>query len=76
MNWNYGKDYERLTQKYKDLVDQVVNRCDVTGQREELNLPAEKAEIYAYPQPHGGIAWGINGAPYGFCLARDIATKY
>ena len=30
------------------------------------------AEVYAYPKPHGGIAWGVNAAESGLNLLRGI----
>lgn len=71
---NYGKDFTRLTPKFQAFVVQVVARCQSSGVRESLE-PDPRTEVYAYPNPGGGIAWGVNGEPYGFCLARDIATK-
>lgn len=35
--------------------------------------PFRSGDVYAYPHPDGGIAWGLNGGRDGFCIARGIA---
>lgn len=41
--------------------------------KQRVSLPHDvNGDVYAYPQGHGDIAWGVNGGPNGFCIARGI----
>ena len=35
-------------------------------------MPFRNGDVYAYPYGYGGIAWGVNGGQYGFCIIQGI----
>lgn len=63
-------EFETLIHEDKLLVLEAIDKARQTDG--PWRIPTAAGEVYAYPHPGGGIAWGINGAPYGFCIARGI----
>jgi hypothetical protein len=57
----------------KEAVERVIRQARAMGRRVAENV-GDDGEAYAYPAPHGGISWGFNGEPHGFCIARGIDT--
>lgn len=49
--------------------DRAVAQCRETGKR--ASIPTEKGDAYAYPH-RDGIAWGINGGPFGILIDRGL----
>ena len=63
---------EQPTQEEWLRVEEAVNACRQKKSRQ--NMHTTTGDVYAYPHPGGGIAWGINGGTQGFCIARGKAA--
>ena len=60
----------RLDDELKAEVPTLVEK--VRWNRRAEGKPFRDGDVYAYPHPGGGIAWGVNGAPQGFNIARGV----
>jgi len=77
-----GPEYGGLSEIAQEAVDIVIERVEqgapvaklAFAVAEKPNWPHD-SEAYAYPHPGGGIAWGLNGPPHGFCIARGIVGR-
>lgn len=65
-------EYDSLEPDQKAAVDEMVRVCRETGQRAERIFPDLVAEVYAYPMPLGGIAFGMNSLNDGRNFKRGI----
>lgn len=72
-SYSMGDEFETLDAETKDTVRSLVEKVGRTGYAE--SQPFRVGDIYAYPRNGGAIAWGVNGAPNGHCIARAIARK-
>jgi hypothetical protein len=68
-----GAEFETLDAETQTAVINLVEKVRRTGYAE--SQPYRAGEIYAYPHGGGAIAWGVNGAPQNFCIARGISKK-
>ncbi len=66
-----GAEFETLDADTKAAIRSLVDKVRRTGYAE--GEPFRAGDIYAYPHRAGGVAWGVNGAPHGFCIARGIS---
>ena len=68
-----NEEYRLLTPDQKPLVDGVI------AEARRLNRQVRRAsgglDAYAHPHPGGGIAWGLDGPPRGFNIARGVMAK-
>ena len=69
--YSMGAEFDALDDETKEAVRRLVNKVRRTGCPE--SEPFRVGDVYAYPHPRGAIAWGVNGAPHNFCIARDIS---
>jgi hypothetical protein len=66
-----GLEFVTLDEETKTAVRNLIEKVRASGRAEAE--PFRSGDIYAYPHPGGGIAWGVNGAPYGFNIARGVS---
>jgi hypothetical protein len=59
-----------LTARQIEAVRRVAALARESGQR-QAEILLDGSEAYAYPYAHG-IAWGLNDAATGACMARGI----
>ena len=64
-----NEEWQRLDKETKGAVSAVIEEAQRTGLRS--GEPWRDGEIYAYPHPAGGIAWGVDGAAHN--LHRGVA---
>jgi hypothetical protein len=69
-DYNMGLEFEELDDETKAEVRQLVEK--VRWNKRAEGKPFRAGDVYAYPHPGGGIAWGVNGAPSGFNIARGV----
>ena len=69
-DFNMGLEFAQLDDETREAVRRLVKKVRSTGQA--AGEPFREGDIYAYPHPGGGVAWGVNGAPHGFNIARGI----
>jgi hypothetical protein len=69
-DYNMGLEFDALDDELKAEVRRLVEKVRRTGYAE--GQPFRDGDIYAYQHPGGGIAWGVNGAPSGFNIARGV----
>ena len=65
-------EWAKLDEAAKAVARDVVAEALETGQSARVDHGG--AEVYAYPHPGGGIAWGLNGATTGNNEARGILS--
>jgi len=65
-------EWAKLDEVAKVVARDVVAEALETGQSARIDHGG--AEVYAYPHPGGGIAWGLNGATTGNNEARGILS--
>ena len=65
-----SKEYAQLPLETQHAVDEVIDEAKRT--RSRVSHPHKTGDVYAYPHPGGGIAWGVNGGEHGFNTNRDI----
>lgn len=70
-DYSMGLEFDALDEECKTHVRRLVEKVGRTGLAEAE--PFRGGDIYAYPHPGGGIAWGVNGAPSGFNIARGVS---
>lgn len=63
---------KELTPEQEAGKQRVIAACRASGASEKEY--GEDWDAYAYPQ-RDGIAWGVNGPPFNFCVARGIVPK-
>jgi hypothetical protein len=69
-DYNMGLEFDALDDELKAEIRHLVEKVRRTGYAE--GQPFGDGDIYAYHHPGGGIAWGVNGAPHGFNIARGV----
>ena len=69
-DYNMGLEFDALDDETRAKVRQLIEKVRRTGLGEAE--ASRDGDIYAYPHPKGGIAWGVNGAPQGFNIARGV----
>ena len=57
-----NEEWQRLDKETRGAVSAVIEEARRTGMRS--GEPWRDGEIYAYPHPGGGIAWGVDGAAH------------
>ena len=65
-----SNEYTRLPLETQRAVDKVIDEAKKT--RSRVSHPHKTGDVYAYPHPGEGIAWGVNGGEHGFNTNRDI----
>ena len=70
-DYNMGLEFDALDDETKTEIRQLVEKVRWNGRAEAK--PFRGGDVYAYPHPGGGIAWGVNGAPSGFNIARGLS---
>jgi hypothetical protein len=70
MNDEFGK----LDVTTKAAVERAIAECKTSGERVRRPHGVD-GEVYAYPHGSGGIAWGYNGPPQGFNIARGVRRR-
>ena len=68
--YSMGAEFDELDAETQAVVRRAVEKARTEGTCREI---FRTGDVYAYRHPGGGIAWGVNGGPLGFCIARDIA---
>lgn len=63
----------KLTAEQEAGKQQVIAACKRSGSME--NVEGDGWDAYAYPQAGNQIAWGVNGPPDGFNIARGTVPK-
>lgn len=65
-----NEEWQKLDAETQIAVRAVIDRA----RKEQAHIaePFRDGEIYAYPHGSGGIAWGVNGRPDGFNIARGV----
>jgi hypothetical protein len=65
--------YATLPADQKRMVDAIVAQSRQTGiqTRTDYNGP----DFYAHPHGSGGTAWGVDGGPNGWNVARGVMPK-
>ena len=69
-DYNMGLEFEGLDDETRAKVRQLVEKVRRTGLGEAE--ASRDGDIYAYPHPGGGVAWGYNGTPRSVITARGI----
>ena len=69
-DYSMGLEFDALDDDLKAEVRTLVEK--VRWNRRAEGKPFRDGDVYAYPHPGGGIAWGVNGAPQGFNIARGV----
>ena len=61
----------KLTAAQQTAVDRCIAAARQSSGIHTEDLP-DGSQAYAYSQGHGGIAWGLNRAGDGMCIARGV----
>jgi hypothetical protein len=70
-DYNMGLEFDSLDDETKAEIRLLVEK--VRWNRRPEAKPFREGDVYAYPHPGGGVAWGVNGAPQGFNIARGVS---
>lgn len=65
-------EFDKLSDPQRAAVTKAIARCQQSEEQVYEYLPSG-GEAYAYPHTDG-VAWGINGGPSGYCIARGVWT--
>lgn len=66
-------EYATLSADQKILVDGVI--AEARRLKRQVRRASGGLDAYAHPHPGGGIAWGLDGPPRGFNIARGVMPK-
>jgi hypothetical protein len=70
-DYSMGLEFDPLDDETKAEIRRLVEKVRWNGRAEAK--PFRDGDVYAYPHPDGGIAWGVNGAASGFNIARGVS---
>lgn len=68
-----NEEYKDLSGDRKRRVDAAIDHTEKTGNT--VNDTQGGEEVYTYPHPGGGTAWGVNGGKHGFNVKRGVVPK-
>lgn len=60
MTYNPNSEWRRLDRATRTAVQAMIDAVRSSGQRN--SQPWKDGEVYAYPHPRGGVAWGVDSA--------------
>ena len=67
----FGPEFGDLKPEVRQMVREMVSKTAQDDQARAMTIDS-RSDIYAYPHPGGGIAWGCNLSPQGFNSHRGI----
>ena len=71
---DFGGEFDGLDAVAKAAIRAIVERT-IQDRQARAEVLQDGRDIYCYPHGSGGIAWGLNGGPFGINQARGIARK-
>lgn len=63
----------KLTAEQEAGKQRAIDQCKGSGGMQ--NIDGNGWDAYAYPLDEDRIAWGVNGGPDRFCIARGTVPK-
>ena len=71
----FGHEFDGLDAEAQAAICRLVEKTAEDGMARAEVLPDDR-DIYCYTHPGGGIAWRLNGGPFGINQARGIARRH